>query len=208
MICAWEMRLELSCLLGEKTVSWSTSIAVYHSVWFVNSYGIARRTWKWTKKLFFHLTDMTILNAFLIHKSCGGKMTQKQFREILVREIIMHSKDENVTATGISRGRPSSAASQLCRLEVKHWPAKGKRRRCPLCSLKKKTRKSVCFCTKCDVGLCIFPCFKIWHTKVNLFHYEIHSSHWDCVIARPRIYIAKCDTGMCRLSVFRRDMCV
>jgi predicted transcriptional regulator len=30
-----------------------------------NSYGIARRTWKWTKKLFFHLTDMTILNAFL-----------------------------------------------------------------------------------------------------------------------------------------------
>ena len=40
----------------------------------VNSYGIARRTWKWTKKLFFHLTDMTILNAFRIHKSCGGKM--------------------------------------------------------------------------------------------------------------------------------------
>jgi len=33
----------------------------------VNSYEIARRTWKWTKKLFFHLTDMTILIAFLIH---------------------------------------------------------------------------------------------------------------------------------------------
>jgi len=46
----------------------------------VNSYGIARRTWKWTKKLFFHLTDMTILNTFLIHKSCGGKMTHKNFR--------------------------------------------------------------------------------------------------------------------------------
>ena len=26
----------------------------------VSSYGIACRTWKWTKKLFFHLTDMTI----------------------------------------------------------------------------------------------------------------------------------------------------
>jgi len=45
----------------------------------VNSYGTARRTWKWTKKLFFHLTDMTILNAFLIHKSCGGKMMHKKF---------------------------------------------------------------------------------------------------------------------------------
>ena len=28
---------------------------------------------------------MTILNAFLIHKSCGGKMTHKNFCEILVR---------------------------------------------------------------------------------------------------------------------------
>jgi hypothetical protein len=37
----------------------------------VSSYGIAWRTWNWTKKLFFHLTDMTILNAFLIRKSCG-----------------------------------------------------------------------------------------------------------------------------------------
>jgi hypothetical protein len=35
----------------------------------VNSYGTAWRTRKWTNKLFFHLTDMTILNAFLIHKS-------------------------------------------------------------------------------------------------------------------------------------------
>jgi hypothetical protein len=35
----------------------------------VNSYGIARRTWKWTKKLFFHLLRMTILNVYLLHKS-------------------------------------------------------------------------------------------------------------------------------------------
>jgi hypothetical protein len=38
----------------------------------VNSYGTARRMCKWTKKPFFHLTDMTFLNAFLILKSCGG----------------------------------------------------------------------------------------------------------------------------------------
>jgi hypothetical protein len=42
----------------------------------VNSYGIARRTWNWTKKLFFHLLDMTILNAYLLNKSGGGKITQ------------------------------------------------------------------------------------------------------------------------------------
>ena len=70
----------------------------------VNSYGIARKTWKWTKKLFFHLTDMTILNAFLAHKSRGGKMTHKVFRDNLVRELIVHSQEGNVTASGTSRG--------------------------------------------------------------------------------------------------------
>jgi hypothetical protein len=52
------------------------------SVRMVNSYGIARRTWKWTKKLFFHFLDMTILNAYLMHKSYGGKMTHKKFHEV------------------------------------------------------------------------------------------------------------------------------
>ena len=97
----------------------------------VNSYGIACRTWKWTKKLFFHLIDMTILNAFLIHKSCGAKMMHKNFCEILVRKLIIHSQEENVTASGISRGRPHPTASQLSRMEVKHsqhWPSKGKQR--------------------------------------------------------------------------------
>ena len=136
----------------------------------VNSYGNARRTWKWTKKLFFHLTDMTILNAFLIHKSCGGKMPHKKFREILVRELIIFSQEQNVTSSGISKGRPSQTASQLSRLEVKHsqhWPAKGKRRRCRVCSLRKQTATTHYYCKKCDVGLCIEECFEMWHTRLD-----------------------------------------
>jgi hypothetical protein len=58
----------------------------------------------------FSPKNMTILNAFLIHKSCGGKMTHKNFSEILVRELIINSQQENLTASGISRGRPSPTA--------------------------------------------------------------------------------------------------
>ena len=135
-----------------------------------NSYGIARRTWKWTKKLFFHLLDLTILNAFLLHKSNGGKMTHKKFRETLVRDLIVQSHEANVTLRGVSRGRPSPAAAQLSRLEVKHsqhWPSKGKQRRCRVCSQNKKTRNTLYFCRKCDVGLCVVDCFEKWHTRVN-----------------------------------------
>ena len=112
------------------------------------------------KNCFFHLTDMTILNALLIYKLCGGKMTHKNFREILIRELIIHLQEENVTASGISRGRPSPTAFQLSRLEVKHWPAKGKQQWCCVCSLQKQTRGMLYFCRKCDVGMCIVNYFK------------------------------------------------
>jgi len=134
----------------------------------VNSYGIAHRTWKWTKKLFFHLTEMAILNIFLIHKSCGGKMAHKNFRDILVHELIIHLQEENVTASGISRGRPSPTVSQLSWLEVKHsqhWPSKGNIQRCYVCSLHKQTRSTLYFCWKCDVGLCAY-----WTASRNGIH--------------------------------------
>jgi hypothetical protein len=82
----------------------------------VNRYGIARRTWQWTKKLFFHFLGMTILNAYLFHKSCGEKMTHKQFRKTLVRDLIVQMHEATITISGISRGRPSSSGAQLSRL--------------------------------------------------------------------------------------------
>ena len=38
-----------------------------------NSYSMSRRTFKWTKKLFFHLLELAILNGYILHSSCGGK---------------------------------------------------------------------------------------------------------------------------------------
>ena len=36
-----------------------------------NSYSINRCTWKWTKKLFFRLFDLAILNSYILFSSCG-----------------------------------------------------------------------------------------------------------------------------------------
>jgi hypothetical protein len=33
-----------------------------------NSYSISKKTWKWTKKFFLHLLDLTILNSFILWK--------------------------------------------------------------------------------------------------------------------------------------------
>ena len=44
-----------------------------------NSCTASRRTWKWTKKLFFHLLDMTILNSYILLSTCGGKKISQRF---------------------------------------------------------------------------------------------------------------------------------
>ena len=38
-----------------------------------NNYTASHRTWKWTKKLFFHLSDLAIVNSYILLSSCGGK---------------------------------------------------------------------------------------------------------------------------------------
>jgi hypothetical protein len=109
-------------------------------------YGICRRTWKWTKKLFFHFLDLSILNAFLLHKSCGGRLNHKHFRTQLIRKLV---QNVDMTTTRLHRGRSSLSARRLSRLEEQkfnHWPVNGTKRRCVVCSLREKQSTSSCIC--------------------------------------------------------------
>jgi len=54
-----------------------------------NSCMASRRTWKWTKKLFFHLLDLAIVNSYILLSSCGGKkISHRDFRLTLIREML------------------------------------------------------------------------------------------------------------------------
>jgi hypothetical protein len=60
-----------------------------------NRYSTFCKICKWTKKLFFHLVNLSILNAFIIHSSCGGTLTHKVFWEKLVGDLIYAVQDIN-----------------------------------------------------------------------------------------------------------------
>jgi hypothetical protein len=48
-----------------------------------NTYSISRWTWNWTKKLFFHLLDLTVLNIIL--HSCSSKLSHRDLQLSLIR---------------------------------------------------------------------------------------------------------------------------
>jgi hypothetical protein len=53
----------------------------------MTSYAISRHTCKWTQKPFFHLLDHTSPNSFIILHSCGSKLSHRQFRLKLLRDL-------------------------------------------------------------------------------------------------------------------------
>jgi hypothetical protein len=73
-----------------------------------NSNSISKMTWKWMKKLFFYLLGLTILNSYILHKSCEGNMTHLNFREQLVTGLTVLSHEEDTEIHGVPRSWPSS----------------------------------------------------------------------------------------------------
>ena len=123
---------------------------------------LRKRGKKYFKKLFSHLLELTIWNAFIFYNKTGHKKSL----DLIKKTSIM------------SKGRPSSKDTPL-RVSARHFPdivpATEKKKNaaglCVVCSCRKnesgkKIRKeSRYFCKECDVGLRVVLCFKIYHTK-------------------------------------------
>jgi len=103
-----------------------------------NSYSMNRRTFKWTTKLFFHFLDLTVLNSWILLSSCGAKYAHRDFRLLLVRNLIEEAGKSQDRPIPRLVGRPSSSTKNVLRLESrhnKHWSAKSSTQlRCRLCS--------------------------------------------------------------------------
>lgn len=129
---------------------------------------------KFYKKMFFHMMEQALWNAFVLFVKSGGKFSNLKFREKLIEQYLEKYHTPEFASKG---GRPSITPNPL-RLTERHFiellpPTESKMnasKRCIVCCSKtnergKKIRKETrYYCPDCNVGLCI-PCFKIYHTK-------------------------------------------
>ena len=141
-----------------------------------------RRTLKWWKKVFFHLLMLATLNAYLLYSEfCRKKNRKPVLHRVFRRQVAKSLISETNPPLPIVRGAVNPR--DLDRLTGRHFISKivqkeGQKskplRTCPVCNVptgKRRTpgdaRKVVrCTyeCKDCDVGLCVDPCFRIYHT--------------------------------------------
>jgi len=156
-----------------------------------NSYSINRRTWKWTKKLFFHLFDLAILNSYILFSSMGGKkISHSNFQDILLGNLLAQAGHELNVQRPI--GRPPAATTQVIRFEEhgrKYWPISSAMRRwCLMCAGKGVTRNVLVICKRCDVALCCDrSCFKDYHNKADPWNISACSTGSPYEKLRPQL---------------------
>jgi len=82
-----------------------------------NSYSINRCTWKWTKKFFFHLFDLAILNSCILFFFLIGvrKISHSDFRDTLLGNLLAQAGHERIVQRPI--GRPPAATIQVIKFE-------------------------------------------------------------------------------------------
>ena len=132
-----------------------------------NNYLISRCTFKWNMKFFFYRLALTVLNRWMLLTSCGAKYTHRDIRLLLVGNFIEEAGKSQDHPTPRLVGRPSAATTNVVQLESHHnqpWPVKSSTQLCCLlCSCRSQKNGTVYKSVRCNMGLCMVPCFVEYH---------------------------------------------
>ena len=126
---------------------------------------------KWYNKLFFHMMNLSILNAHILFKKVQQRhLPLSRFRYEVIRGLLAKY---GYTKTHIRR----VFNDHSLRLTTKHSPAlippndsnQTPRRRCYVCTNYKRQPKEQSYtryqCLECNIGLCVPKCFQQFHAS-------------------------------------------
>jgi hypothetical protein len=126
------------------------------------AYPIGRKSMRCWPRLAWWLLDMCILNAFKLWSMGQGKVSQLDFREQLMHELMQQLPQEQRPRRQHVVGHLPTAA-----LAAEHYSLCTQQGRdCVECSRRDEHRKVTKYvCAACKVHLCIGGCFQHYHSK-------------------------------------------
>ena len=141
----------------------------------MNNYHFLRRTWKWWRKLWIHLLNMAIRNAYILNNTFGTeKMSHNEYRHYLARKLLGIDTLGPPPGTTLMAPINTQGGHYPDRLPHSETTQKIKTRICVLCKTTSKNhpgagirkRSTTIQCDSCEVPLCIYPCFALFHKQM------------------------------------------
>lgn len=120
-----------------------------------------------------YLYTIYVYNTFTLYKYITGKnLSFPKFHLYLIEQILRKYLADRPTHKSIG-GNSNNLPFWLI---PTHFPSpyikiglirKNARRKCVVCKKHNKRRETHYQCEKCDLGLCIHPCFEMYHTLLD-----------------------------------------
>lgn len=146
----------------------------------MNYYNFLRRGCKWWRKLFIHLFNMVIMNAYIMNRTFGlkKKLTHFEYRYLLAAALLdFREVEHNLRAALPAIVGPNNVGHWPERLPKSTTTNKTKTRKCKLCFVSEKTarkenkirneKSTTIICKACRIPLCVEPCFEKYHEEMN-----------------------------------------
>ena len=142
-------------------------------------YHFLRRSCKWWRKLWVHLFNMVILNAFLLNKNFGlqKNLTQPEFWYLLAAALLDYTPLVDPPDANCMPQQWGGHWPECLPVSTTAKTQRRKTRKCTYCyvSAKKAARgatrreaSTTIICSSCHVPLCVFPCFGKYHIEKKL----------------------------------------
>ncbi|XP_068110989.1 piggyBac transposable element-derived protein 4-like [Hyperolius riggenbachi] len=132
-------------------------------------YRIDRKRKAWYKKVAINLMQVAVQNSFVLYKKSGNKGAYLDFLEEIITSLIHES--------GPPATNQDLVSENVIRLEGNHFPTpipptpskKYPPKKCRICRKNGVRRDTRYHCPKCPskLGLCLNPCFEVYHTAVR-----------------------------------------
>ena len=133
-------------------------------------YRYAHRSTKWWKRVFFHMLDLTLVNAHILYNTTNStKQSQLDFRIAVAEGLLQgHTRPTPTHYTAPQVTLPLRLSERAFPEPIPKETPCGGRPQCEVCRARKKKRSQTQFrCKLCHVPLHLHPCFEIYHTKLH-----------------------------------------
>src|SRR3984957_19245875 len=136
----------------------------------VRTYSASRQSKKWWFRLFYYFLDMSVANSFILYNNSPNhdELSELDYvKQLSLALIGSFSGDEKVQPRAQRKRKRTPAIPRV--VAGNHYPELTKKtERCTHCARPgSKGPRSKYICEACDVHLCIFPCFKKYHTSAH-----------------------------------------
>ena len=130
-------------------------------------YGFSHKSIKWWKRVFFHMLDLSLVNAHLLYLASGNKLTQLEFRQSIAKSLLVDFERQRGHRTPRAPDTPLRLTEARPFLEP---TPQGTRPDCRVCSNRGagERHQTGYRCKGCKTPLCPYPCMERYHTLKEL----------------------------------------